>query len=189
MDFPTNPAPLNPVNCIADILWTTGGVTVKRRVSVANGVSISGCAESVRVIVSDATINYLAEVPSKPLTYTVNITVARGVRADPEPVTLVQFPPLATGAIFQVPAGGSITIPIPQDVGIVSANVSASPNPPIAITDGQVIVQQIYGTTVFRQYDPRTFEWVPVLPGMSLLKIVNNNANLVVVSVVWGIDG
>ena len=81
VDFPTNPAPTSPVNCIADILWTTGGVTVKRRVSVGNGVSISGCAESVRVIVTDATVNYLAEVPSKPLEAGDRLLIAgRGAR-------------------------------------------------------------------------------------------------------------
>ena len=32
----------------------------------------------------------------------------------------------------------------------------------------------------------RTFEWVPVLPGMSAIKIVNNNANQIVALIAWG---
>jgi hypothetical protein len=190
IDFPTNPAPQNPVNCVADVLWTTGGNTVKRRISVANGAAISGCAESVRVIVSDATTEYVPESAGTALPYHVNISVARGVRADTEePATLVQFPPKATGAIFQVTAGGSITVPIPQDVGLISVNVAVSPNPPGPIADGDVVVQQLNTGTVYRQYDPRTFEWAPVLPGMDAIRIVNANANVVVASIVWGIDG
>jgi hypothetical protein len=177
----------------AQIVFSVDGRQNIRRVSVNQGMRISGQADAISVTVRDnSQIAIDGRIPSA-TQYMVNLSVSRGIRTDlTQPPTLA--PADATGFVIvparmSVAAGGTnFDIPVPQGVGVISANVTAFAG--TAITEGNAQAQWMQDATVLRQWDPRVFPWVPIVPGTNKLRIQNNqDMGTIQFSVLFGIDG
>jgi len=162
----------------ATVMWNINGNFNTRVVDVGNGVSLTGVANAVKVIVQDLSPN-----PGGNPAYTVDVTVARGPRVQAD------FPPtLFGGRVVGVAPGAAFVITVPVNAGVVSAEVAVSEN---GVATPNVTVLQQGGTTQ-KSYDatnPPTF--VPLRAGVvTQLRIVNHDAaNNVDITVTWGIDG
>jgi hypothetical protein len=181
-DFPTP---------TAEITWSVEGNSVRRIVTVNNGLSISGTGQGVKVVIRDASM------PTAPATlYDVSVQVVLGTRpAAQQPPT---YTPLITGTdgttrpgAMMVSALTSIVVPVPQDAGIISmfTTVATVPTPTI-LTEGDVQIRQNRtGGFPLKAYDPKIATWVPIAPLSTELTFVNNTASSVFFSVTFGIDG
>ena len=175
---------------VATILFDVEGqATVRRVVSVGNGATLSGNADTVTASVQDDTPAGAAFPAGAE--YDIQITIAPEVR--PPSST----PPTLYGCVATlIAAGGNLELPIPQQCGAVSAVVVSASALQTAVA--QVTVQQTYaqpaadpGVTVLCQYEAlRPCGFVPFVGGPDTLKLINNDAtNGVLVTVLWGIDG
>ncbi len=205
VQFSLTPDPLAaytlPIECQADIIWKVDGQSIKRTVTVGQGVSVTGTADAVTVIVTDST-----DVSGGVFNYEVGIQISKGSRASvQQPPTLVpdgqdnltgtsvpnNFP-----GFFSVAPGQLILIPVPQDAGIISVFITASAwtiAGPVVMASGDAMINHIsYGNAPTRIYDPNTKEWVPVTSGTSFIKLFNYFAGAtyaIFYSVTFGIDG
>lgn len=188
-----NPNSNNPIFAVATITWSVEGHFLTRQVNVADGVSVSGVAQAVRVIIQDATPANLGAVAAVP--YTVSVQCTKGVRGtNKQPPILIpgvgegSAGAVGQGGIYSIPTGGNITIPVPNGAGIISLYVTVYGATPIA--EGDVAVQLIYGGFVFKTWDPRDFpDWVPMVPGVSAITLQNASGEATTWSVAFGIDG
>jgi hypothetical protein len=176
---------LVPIQPEAEIIWSVAGNSISRKVSVGSGISISGNAEAVRVVVKDVTNLF-----GGPLTdYEVSITICKGTRAAiPIPPTLLV--PLAAGFGGLNP-GAAVDIPIPQGVGITSVHVSIAQRIGVPIPEQaiQVLQRGAGGIGTLQAYDPRAIGWCPMAPAAVTLRIKNWTAGIVDFAVTFGIDG
>ncbi len=178
---------------VADIEWSVAGNTIRRRISIGDGTTISGNAEAVRVVLSDATPFYVNHDTSF---YEVSITIIRGTRQ----TTLV--PPILNigdPSVLGISGGGSndVTIPVPQGVGVngfyssVTAALAAT-HVWAALPAGTVeAYQRQNGATPAEMYfDPTSYQWIPLLPGAGQLYFANTSLTLEInLKVLWSIDG
>jgi hypothetical protein len=183
----------------ASIVWSVEGGTIQRRVEVANGMSISGVGEAVKIVMTDTT----RAGPSFPAgfdpDYLVACQVSRGVRANiQQPPTLLPDDTTGAGNIWDdgfcelPPLGVSHLAIIPQNAGVVSVSVQVCSPGGALIPEGSVFVRQRTSATIgrtFKEYDPRDATWVPLAPGANAIIVVNTNAFNVDVSMLYGIDG
>jgi hypothetical protein len=177
------PDPLIPVPILAEALieWSVSGNPIKRRVSVANGVSISGLGEGVRVTVKDVS----GSATLIGVRYGIAITVAKGVRA-----SFLRPPTLDRETISSVPAGGTALFAIPLDAGANSVEVLVGSSGAFPIIADQAIqVIQQAGATLFKVYDPRQENFVPLAAGATDILLTNHTAADIFASVTFGIDG
>ncbi len=107
---PKNPEARNTP--VAIIEWAVNGVTVRRKVSAVNGVSLTGVGEAVYVKVFDEG-NTGSESP-----YSSSTTVSIGTRGGFEPPTLQNQP-----AQSIISGGGSALFPIERDAGVVAVRI------------------------------------------------------------------
>lgn len=176
----------NHVNPVATVYFSCEGNTVKRRLSVVNGTSISGVADHVEVRVRDASIRGLVEPPI-PKKYACTITIAPYTRADRGGVPCY----LAVSTPIAVLGGTTQDVQVPADSGVTSSFIIASPG-----VGGTPIVQQIRGADglVVATYDPRsdaTTGFIPLFPGVTAIRLGNTGGGATVVNyaVMFGIDG
>jgi len=182
----------NPVQTEALILWSVEGNFTSRRVSVANGVSISGVGQAVRVVVLDRTVQYGSNAAPVAADYDVSILVSKGTRpAVEEPATLVAYPPAgSTLALFVTAGATSVPVPIPQDAGAISVYITAISGTATLIPPEVIDANQVIGTLITKSYDPREFDdWVPLSPGAQQIVLDNTGSDTVYWSVTFGIDG
>jgi hypothetical protein len=111
---------------IATVIWTVNGVSFTRTIDVAAGSSISGLAESVRVIVNDATD--VTVYPSG-VEYVVSVTIA----GRPRPTTAT--PPVFTGLqATSLNTGQTIPVQVPNGANSVAVyGTTNTPGTPVAI--------------------------------------------------------
>jgi hypothetical protein len=171
-----------PVNPIAEIVWSVEGNSVRRLVSVTNGMSVTGVGEAVKVSVSDATLESFA---GQSVDYQVDITVAPGTRAS------IQQPPTyypqtrEHSGIYSVSGvgpiaapGNTVDVPVPDNAGVISyflewlAYDSVS-QAIIATTQADWYIEELAaGGLTLKKYSPlNTNGWVPISPGASILRI------------------
>lgn len=170
-------------NCKADIFWSVEGQTVKRTVTVGNGVSVSGTGQGVKVRMYDASGTIFGPGGDS---YVVSAQVAKGTRPN------VGKPPTIWNPIFTVLAGGVGVLAVPQDAGVISVNVqvgalSAAGIPPIS----NVLIKSLSGV-ILTQFDPNAVgaAFVPVPPGAAQVEFDNfSAADNYRVQVNFGIDG
>ncbi len=180
------------VRAVALITWSVRGNQVTRRVNVGNGVSVSGNAEGVRVVMTDTTD--LSFGGGLGLPYQVTATMTKGTRPSvQQPPILLPFPGASGGAVPLAPAA-TITIPIPIDSGAISILVTVSVDdiPPSPLPEQGVQVAQIGGgaALIMSSYDPRAFGWCPLQAGTTAVIITNTTAaQNIRVNVYFGIDG
>jgi hypothetical protein len=193
-----NPLSNNPIFAEALITWATEGHFVSRRINVANGCSISGVAQSVKVIITDATGN-LRGAPNN-VEYGVAVQVSRGVRgANKQPPVLV--PGVAKGiggthvggSGFYPVFGSGVDVPVPQNAGIISVFVTVGASPmvgPVTQPQDTFRVVHSYLATALKIYDPRNFpDWVPIAPGVDTIELQNFSGAEYDFSVIFGVDG
>jgi hypothetical protein len=181
-----------PVIALATVRTSENGNTVKRKFHVVNGTSISVSGRVIDVRVQDVTPKSLPlsgdPTPGAGSKYTVSVVVQRGTRASDNLPTIWDSINALTASGGATPA---VTVNIPQECGIISAEVCAlsAASPP---GDAEVVVEFLGGTTgVFKAYrviDKPGFVLVP--PGATQINISNQDVtNPVLVTLTWGIDG
>jgi hypothetical protein len=178
----------------AVITWTTEGNPVQREVTVSNGMSVTGVGQGCRVIVTDNSFVYADLLPAD---YGVTVTVAPGNRATNEvgPTLIPDGANGPTGGLFVVAPAGFVDVDIPQGVGVNSINVTASADPPIVYSQADILAKQLrpaaglHATKALREYDPREYGFVPLVPGAVTLRLQNYSGSIFNFSVVLGIDG
>ncbi len=177
----------NPVfkflNPTAKVTFSVEGNSVQRRLSVANGASISGVCDTVAVEVVDET-DFLAPPgpPALPLEYQVTISVA------PYPRPSSGTPPFLRGSasVIAVAGGATTLLAVPSDAGANSVLVFASPS------GGGVplVSQEDMNTITLASWTPNN-TFVPLFPQAGNISLGNlgpalSNVNY---NVLFGIDG
>jgi hypothetical protein len=194
-----------------------GQSDVTRQVSVNQGASVSGSADSIKVQVRDYTpksyITVQTITRTDPLTgapivttqgtgYTVSISIVPGTR----PPTQVWGPtllalnggvPVAEETLFYFGSveepNGTITVDIPQGVGITSymclVNPRSIPNP-----IGIACVQQMLNGPIGGPYSLATSQansgWTPIINGANQLVVTNLIANVnQYCTIIFGVEG
>lgn len=181
------------------IKWSVAGNTITRLVNVGDGVSVSGLAEAVSVVVQDVTCLQGTISAQAGFNYSVGIMVAKGTRPYGSlPPTLSPFPFQdfnTIGTQLTVAAGANTAIiPIPRGVGVTCMHVDVYASNPqgSVVPDGTPVVAQyqFMGGGPIRFYDPRAIDWAPIQPGSTGIVLFNFSSTLqLTFSLVWGIDG
>jgi hypothetical protein len=179
--------PLITPQCEALIVFSVEGNNVTRRVSVVNGMAISGVAQALNVTLEDHT-NPGSPFPLLGQSYSVDIIESPGSRAfGHQPPFLQQQP-----TVKALATGTSTTFLVPNDAGASSvyvAVIDTVTNPAL----GQIVVQHQAGTSGFNirnEYDPRQYpSWVPLAPGTTQIFVQNNGPDTIGVTCILGIDG
>jgi len=171
-------------DAVADVSFTVeGGGTVRRTVSIGSGTTISGPGQNCTVTMRDQSSGLFG--PGTP--YTVTCQVAPGSHPTAAaPPTLRGFPTFQT-----VAALGTLTLTIPPDAGITSAQVVVSATAAAALPVQAIVLQQNGGGQILKQYDPQVNTgFVTITPGSTTLAVSNlNAANAYRVQITWGVDG
>ena len=185
VQFGINPPPppvapsLGVFDCQAEIMWKVNGALVRRLVSVGNGVSVSGPAQGFNVRAFDNTSNIFAGGD-----YTVQISVAKGNR----PTT--SNPPTLWTPVATVLAGGVGVVNIPQNAGVISAQVVLGVLAVGALPVKALVLQKNAAGQILKQYDPSIYTgFVPVAPNATQIEIDNLSAFSNRFEVTFGIDG
>ncbi len=197
VQFGLNPPPSGVFYAFADVTWTTEGNSVKRRISVGNGVVISGTAMKVDVKVTDGTDPLLlATLGLSPEAYYVDVLVTRGARpSTQQPPRLIppglQAPGFVPG-VYSLAAGGSVVVPVDQGAGIISFNVAAR-HVAGALLDGEVFVEMGNAAAPaqngFVDVKDIVGSWFPIPSSTSQLTIGNQSASVVIVTLQLGVEG
>lgn len=180
---------------VGEILWSLGGNTQRRLVSIFDGTAITGVAEHFNVRATDQTIPALATIPTQ---YDVTITAARGVRGStalpPTYLTYITSTGAGTalGRLIIVPQE-ILLVPIPQDAGINSVMVTAA-SVGILLTDDMFDFAQTYVPLFdLKRYNPMNYGFVPISSQANNLLFHNLTPLIggipIEFSVTWGIDG
>lgn len=203
-----NPASNNPIFAEALITWAVEGNYVSRRVTIADGTSISGVGQAVKVILTDNTQPAISGNPLfdpvVPADYSVSVQLAPGVRgADEQPPTLVPHAPDPTNTtqtivgnfenngFYGVDPGKTVALNVPQDAGAKSLFVTVI-TPGENEVHGNLRVVHVYQGVPVREYDPRDFsEWVPLVPGVDQVWLTSDASVLrtAFFGVTFGIEG
>lgn len=167
----------------AEITWSVKGNFVRRVISVVDGSSITGTAEAVNVRLLDDS-GPLPD-PGEPRDYLGSIQVAYGTRGSNKQ------PPFLFVATTSVDPGMSTIVPIPNDVGANSVFVGVGSGLFEVLPDNSVQARLQRGATGNFFYDPRYYDWVPLIgdSGDVELFVAGTVVNPVTFTVVLGIDG
>jgi hypothetical protein len=172
------------------IEWSVGGNTITREVSVASGTSVTGVAESVRVVMTDDTIDN----PGNPgYEYEVTASLAPGSRAAYTSV------PLSSGIppILGVTNGAPVTVPVPQGVGVALVAVVPGTflvggvNTNLEYRDLTVRLLGSSGDVLLDWKPPSTgVLWVPLVPGTASVYVACSRVlGIISTAILFGIDG
>jgi hypothetical protein len=173
----------------ADITWKIEGNYVTRRVSINNGVSVSGTGQGVDVTLTDATPDV---GQGKNVPYKINVQVSPGARPSQNQPAILSLAAASYADIPIAPAGGIGVFTIPQNVGVISAEVCATcfsggtkePVDLILVFEGNG--QTFKSIPITDQYAG----FIPVPPGSVNVSIENfSGVGTAFVSVTFGIDG
>jgi hypothetical protein len=192
-----DPAILVP-DITAEVTWSVEGNDVRRKISVANGVTISGTGQACRVVIRDETAGI---VPPGPL-YAVFALVSPGTRPGshirpllrtPWPVQTAAIPAAILGDVAIIPPGGTANIDVPVNAGATSVDVEGILNgahAPIVLTDLEVAQIASPPFPIKGYYPWIETGFVPLAPKTRTIFVSNASAvDTIVASVLWGIDG
>jgi hypothetical protein len=176
-------------DCVAIISYTVEGVTVRRVVTVANGVAISGTADSVNVSIQDIT----QTTSPQNIPYSVEVQIAPGIRSGYAlPPTLEAFTCIVnsvdiieSGPITLV-SGQSAVYPVPQQAGVISVEIVTQTNS-VNVTMGTVNGAQ-------KQYTVNpgeNFGFIVMAPNSAFLTVTGLGTEGVdsIHTATWGIEG
>ncbi len=162
---------------VAVIEFAVNGVTIRRKVSVYDGSSISGPGQACSVDVFDETEDPLHSGP-----YNVGITVTRGTRGGFDVPTLQNIP------MVTVPAGATHDFTIEQNVGAVLVRFDIG-NIGSTIDKTKYVIQFLdaSNSAIATVQDPT--DWIPIPPGATTIVFQSHDAVQADVRMVLGIDG
>lgn len=187
-----------PIRAEAIVSWSVEGNWVSRRISIANGTTIQGVAQGVRVAIIDVTApNADTGLPlPNGVDYEVSVQVTPGSRGSNK------FPP------FLVPAENwlrtlsllspTLTLPVPQDAGITSLLVEAigvTAAGIVAINPGALIMIMEQNLVPITQLIvPGPSDHFPIMPGTDRVRLSMLTANqpaleFIQFTLFFGIDG
>lgn len=173
------------------ISWNLEGNIITRRISVSNGVAISGTGQGCSVSLVDTTPSATA----KP-NYSITTQVSKGVRpvesAPPTLMARLDTPHLGEtyGSITLLP-GDSIQYNVPTDAGVISVEVVGRPDSqPTAAPPWVVVLHGNLGNNLKEYLAFQTSGYIALAPEATFVVIENfDPAVSVEVSLTWGIEG
>lgn len=184
------------VRAEALVMWNVDGAYKPVRVSVVGGQSVTGVAQGVKILITDATPITQDYCPQG-TKYQVSAQVARGTRGTS--VIAPYYIPLNQAHVNDLAAHSTSTVVVPYDAGVqsfyftVTQNASGGTAPQV----GDVLVSQqaqsphgngVPGT--LGTFDPARFQgWVPMLPGCNQIVTQNASGNHYSYTLIFGIDG
>jgi hypothetical protein len=178
------------VRCIAICTFKVFGVPIRRVLDLGSGTSISQVAASVDVAVQDMT--YTVGGPGG-VTYSVSATIAEGTRPATALPPVLWQPPFPTPGSFLIAGGGggSVGIPVPEDAGITSIEVTAVDDTVATTSPLFLVVQHFCNSTLLKAYSPVIEPgFVKLNPSCNRVVVVNlSTTDDVQISVTWGVDG
>ncbi len=192
VQFSVTPDPLitytDPIRAIGTVLWKVDGLFLQRKVTIGNGISISGTAEAITAIITDDTGSVGG---ANAFGYAASVQISKGTRASiQQPPTFIPKVPSVQTAIVNT---GTLDIAVPSNAGAISYMTLASPSAPGAavIAGGITCAQQLVvgGTNAFISDPILDRGWIPLSPNVTNLRITNKSGVAVNVSVIFGIDG
>jgi hypothetical protein len=178
----------------AELQWAIGGNIVRRLISVQNGTSITGVAESVIVNVNDLTDS---SDTSNLTQYKVGITLAPGVRASYQtPPVLYQYMrgPSAvhsTYGFFALNGGELLYVPVPENAGITSVMAMVTHSTPSVPATSFIFRQMDSIPNTLKEYNPNAYDFVALNTQAKFIHCQNllPVGNLTHFFITWGIDG
>jgi hypothetical protein len=194
---PIIPPPIAAGNItpVGEILWSIGGNTQRRLVSIYDGIAITGVAEHFAISATDDTD--LSDNTNQTL-YDVTITAAGGVRGSTSlpPIYQTYIEDNNTGNIaygtFTLAPTKQLVLVIPQNAGINSVMVTAGSSGTV-LTDTDFAFTQSNGSGELKRYNPTVYSFVPLSPQATFITFKNLTAAIggvsIDFSVTWGIDG
>lgn len=180
---------VNAAQAEAFIEFMVDGVTVTRRVSVANGTSITGMAQAIRAVVRDTSQAGAAGAGRQ---YLVSVTIADGTRSDSNVPPTLAPNPFGNPAVTTLTPGTGIDFTLPQDAGISSVQCTvvdaAATGAPVP--DGAVTVSHFSGSGLLKVYDPRQIDWAVLAPGTVRVRVDNKSTTqTLLIQPTYGVDG
>ncbi len=172
----------------AEILWQVNGITNRRLVSVLDGQSVSGLAQSVTVNVRDTAVG------GNGAAYSVGITAAPGVRASTDqPPTFIPSGVTSAGAAFKfgtsIIAGDFITWNLPGNAGIVS-NYLELRMAVGTVLESVAVTFRAANAGVLATLDGSVRNrWMPIPQGTNSIRVTNNTASTISAFLTLGVDG
>lgn len=172
-------------NPVATIEYSTGGNSVRRQLSVVNGMSIAVVCDHLKVIVEDQSTSPDGTPPpgGTNITYLLTILATPGTRGGSRIPPFLAASPTRT----DLAGGAAAEIPIPAQTGITSVCVFASgTGGPIPLCE-----QQFSSSATIATWIPQFPDFVPIVPQASKIRISNAGPALsnATFFVVFGIDG
>jgi hypothetical protein len=179
-----------PVECVATITASERGNSVQRQLNIVKGASISIAGRVFDVRVTDTTPETLplsaTATPGAGTGYVVSCLIERGNRPSEG------RPPTLYGGIASLATHTSETVPIPQNAGVISLEVSVAENVTFpTVTPNVVVTFTTASGGIFKVYNPVLQSgFVDIPPGATEVTITNADAaNGVYATITWGIDG
>lgn len=182
--FGVIPAKSGAFRAVAEVQFSVEGSTVRRRVTIGNGTSISGTGQAAKVTVSDDSANFLGFLGND---YTVWAQCSPGTRPSQNQ------PPVLQGDLVRVNAGTQSVVPIPDNAGVISLELVAAP---LATASGLPVNSLIGVLSNPVGFTLKTFAitgnpgFISVPAGATILTVQNvSTADDYLVTPTWGIDG
>jgi len=164
----------------AIVTWKIEGQQQRRVISVVSGATITGVCEAVDVKILD--INNQEDVGYE---YQVQVTLSRGQRANTQ-----QPPQLSRGRFVLVEAESAVDFPVPEDSGVISVFIylgeGDTENSELQFQDA------VNNTVAVLSPVPNATQWIPIIPGTTIVRVVNTNSPApsgFFANLIWGIDG
>lgn len=189
----------------AEIEWAVAGNTIRRVVTIFDGMSVTGVGEGVRVRMMDDSIPPVPPNTLVPQDYEVIATVAKGVRANTQqPATFVQSratSPAQRGIDLVGTSAAPIVVDVPDDSGITSVYISSPQDGFEPVASAPPFAKWVVTATMngpvgaLKTYRVATNQWVPIVPGTVSITIALGNVvapyapATLEATVTFGVDG
>jgi len=178
-----------PIQAEAEIDWAVEGNTIVRKVSVANGMSISGPGQAVRIVIKDVTVGGGASL-TLGQRYFTSVNVTPGLRAA-DSIPPIYVPEVNVSIVAP---GTTLVVPVPQNIGVKSLMVTVASLTGVPLPEQTVQVYQLGPSPTIQPlavYDPRAYQFAPVIPGCNniMLQTALIAPDSAYFGLVWGIDG
>lgn len=180
------------------ITWSVAGNSLSRRVTIANGTSVSGVGQGVKIRIFDAS-EFQAGIdpPGSVFTYDVAVQVSRGSRAaNGAPPTYVPISSIDQNNSST--AGLAVAqVDVPRDAGVNSVRVvgyRVSGANRFALLQGDVIISQAAPISSSNyDYTDQSGSFVPLIPGVTRIDVIAARTYVAPseyhVTVILGVDG
>lgn len=186
-----DPSPNVPYECVATVKTSDAGNTIERQFNIVKGtaITLSGRVFDIRVTDTTPAVLPLSDstpTPGADSTYVVTCIIERGTRA-PKSAN-----PTLYGGVAQIALHATLTIPIPENAGVESLEISSQVAVAFPSTNPNVTVEFTTAAGgIFKQYNPILEPgFVTIPPGATEITITNNDGtNAVNTTITWGIDG